>query len=221
MNILADRTGGRAFYNTNDIQGSIRRAIDDSRVTYVLGYYPSHGKWDGKFREIQVQVSRPGLHMRFRRGYFAWPDAPLNPKQREALLHETVSSPLGATRVGLTVRVKPVDVPGARTLKTELQIYARDITLEPQGDRWVGGVDLLYVQQGPDGRDVTGETKTLNMRLTRETYERALKDGLIWTRDLSLADGAAQLRIVVRDLASGAIGSVNIPLNKLFPASGS
>jgi len=221
MNILADCTGGRAFYNTNDIQGSIRRAIDDSRVTYVLGYYPSHGKWDGKFHEIKVQVSRPGVHVRFRRGYFAWPDTPLDFKQREALLHKTISSPLEATGVGLNVRVKPVDVPGARTLRTELQIYSRDITLEPQGDRWVGGLDLLYVQQGPDGREVTGEAKTLNMQLTRETYERVLKDGLIWTRDLPMANGAAQLRIVVRDIASGAIGSVNIPVNKLFPASGS
>jgi VWFA-related protein len=47
LNTLADRTGGRVFYHTNDILGSIRRAIDDSRVTYVLGYYPSHGQWDG------------------------------------------------------------------------------------------------------------------------------------------------------------------------------
>ena len=216
MNILADRTGGRAFYNTNDILGSIRRAIEDSRVTYVLGYYPSHGQWDGKFHEMKVQVKQPGLHLHFRRGYFAWPDTPLELKQREALLREAVASPLEATSLGLNVRVKPVDVPGARTLKTELEVYPRDITLEPQGDRWVGSLSLLYVQQGPDGHDVTGESKTLNLRLTRETYERVMKDGLVWNLDLPVADGAARLRIVVRDASSGSIGSVNIPLSKLF-----
>jgi len=220
MNILAERTGGRAFYNTNDIQGSIRHAIDDSRVTYVLGYYPAHGKWDGKFHEIKVQVKHPGVRVRARRGYFAWPDTPLNAKQREALLREAVSSPLEATSLGLNVRVKPVDVPGARTLKTELQVYSRDLTLELQGDRWVGGLDLLCVQQAPDGRDLTGESQTINLRLTRPTYERIMQDGLIWPHDFRIADGAAQLRIVVRDISSGAIGSVDIPLSKLFPSGG-
>ncbi len=42
MDTVADLTGGKASYHTNDIEGSIRRAIDDSRVTYMLGYYPDH-----------------------------------------------------------------------------------------------------------------------------------------------------------------------------------
>ncbi len=221
MNILAERTGGRAFYNTNDIQGSIRRAIDDSRVTYVLGYYPTHGQWNGKFREIKVQVKRPGLHLRHRGGYFALPDKPLDPQQRQALLREAVSSPLDATILGLNVYVTPVDVPGARTLKTELQISSRDVTLDPEGDRWVGAVDVLFLQLAPDGSSVGGETKTVNMRLTRETYEAVVKDGVKLTRNLPVAPGAANLRVVVRDASSGAIGSVSIPLEKLFPNSGS
>ena len=221
MNILADRTGGRAFYNTNDIQGSIRRAIEDSRLTYVLGYYPSHGAWDGKFREIKVQMNRPGLHLRYRRGYFALPDVPLEFKQREALLREAVGSPLQATGLGLNIRVQPVDVPGARTLKMDLQLDPRDISLQPEGDRWVGAVDLLFVQIAADGRQITGEAKTFNMRLQRQTYDSIMKDGLVLTRTLPLADGAAQVRVVTRDATSGALGSVTIPLDKLFSKAGS
>jgi hypothetical protein len=41
MKILAERTGGKAFYGTNDLSDAIRRAIDDSRVTYTLGFYPA------------------------------------------------------------------------------------------------------------------------------------------------------------------------------------
>jgi VWFA-related protein len=39
--LLAERTGGRAFYGTNDLSGAIIRALNDSRVTYTLGFYPS------------------------------------------------------------------------------------------------------------------------------------------------------------------------------------
>jgi VWFA-related protein len=219
MNVLAERTGGRAFYNTNDILGSIRRAIEDSRVTYVLGYYPAHGNWDGKFHEIKLQVKRPGLHLRYRRGYFALPDVPLDIQHRQALLYEAVASPLDATSLGLNVHAIPVDVPGARMLKTELQIPPHDITLDSQSDRWVGAVDLLFVQLASDGKTVTGETKTVNMRLTRQTYEEIMKAGVTLTRTLPIEAGAATLRVVVRDAASGAIGSISIPLAKLFPES--
>src|SRR5262249_31475917 len=64
MQTLAERTGGRAFYDTNDLRGAIRRAVDDARATYVLGYYPAHDQWDGRFYEIKVQVKRPGAQVR-------------------------------------------------------------------------------------------------------------------------------------------------------------
>ncbi len=35
---LAARTGGRAFTNTNDIAGAVRTAVDDSAITYTLGF---------------------------------------------------------------------------------------------------------------------------------------------------------------------------------------
>ncbi len=63
---LAEASGGRAFYNTNGLAGSIRRVIDDSSTTYLLGYYPDHNKWNGEFREIKVKVNRPGVEIRSR-----------------------------------------------------------------------------------------------------------------------------------------------------------
>jgi VWFA-related protein len=71
LTITADETGGRAFYNTNDLARSLHRALDDAGHTYVLGYYPSHGRWDGRYRQIRVRVTRPGVEVRHRRGYFA------------------------------------------------------------------------------------------------------------------------------------------------------
>jgi VWFA-related protein len=57
MQILAQRTGGKAYYNSNDLKNAIRGAIDDAQVTYVLGYYPTHNTWDGKFHEVKVTWS--------------------------------------------------------------------------------------------------------------------------------------------------------------------
>ena len=60
MRLLAERTGGKAFYGTNDISGAIRQAMNDCRVTYTLGYYPADVKWDGSFHELKVKVAAPG-----------------------------------------------------------------------------------------------------------------------------------------------------------------
>src|SRR5262249_33083627 len=71
MNDMAERTGGRAFYNRNDIDGAIRQSVRDGSTYYTLAYYPSNKKWNGKFRKIQIKVNRPGVKLRHRLGYYA------------------------------------------------------------------------------------------------------------------------------------------------------
>src|SRR2546427_13100108 len=158
--------------------------------------------------------------LRYRRGYLALPEVTFDSKKREVLMRTAVDSRLDDTSLGLEARLHVVDVPGAITLKTELLVYSRDLTLVAQGDRWVGAVDVLFVQRGTDGKELAGELKTLNLNLVRETYDEIMKKGLGLTRNLPLAPGAAQLRVVVRDVSSGSIGSLTIPLTKLIPSSG-
>ena len=112
MKALAANTGGRAFINSNDIKTAIRSAIDDGRMTYVLGYYPSHGKWDGAFRQITVKVKRPGVEVRHRKGYRAFPmSAKVRAQPNDDLIAEA-KSPLAATGLGLTARVSPAGAAG-------------------------------------------------------------------------------------------------------------
>lgn len=74
MKRLASRTGGRAFFNRNDIETGIRRALDDSRCSYELIHYPQHNPWNGEWRELKVKVDRPDVNVLARGGYFASPD---------------------------------------------------------------------------------------------------------------------------------------------------
>ncbi|HKN74500.1 MAG TPA: VWA domain-containing protein, partial [Candidatus Acidoferrum sp.] len=71
MQKMADDTGGRAFVNTNDLTGAIRKAVEDSAVTYTLGFYIGADSLDGNFHELKIQVKREGLTIRYPRGYFA------------------------------------------------------------------------------------------------------------------------------------------------------
>jgi len=218
MQVLADRTGGRAFFNTNDIRGALRRALEDSGMTYVLGYYPTHGRWNGKFREIKVEVRRPGVALHFRRGYFAQPDEPSDPWYRQAVLDAAMWSPVDATRLGLTVRVA---VPASDALDLEFQLDPKDITLQARDGRWEGTLDLLLVQLAPGDRHLKSTSHIANLRLNRETYERAMRDNVLaLTERLELAPGASLLRVLARDIPSGALGSVSIPLSRVLSRRG-
>ena len=212
MQVLATRTGGRAFFNDNDLRAALRRAADDSRLVYVLGYYPTHGKWNGKFHEIKLRVKRPGVQLWHRQGYFAQPEEPATAWYRQSVLNSAIWSPLSATRLGLTVRVG-VTRPGL--LDLELQFDPHDISFQTQGDTWEGELDLELVQLGPDERLLRSASRVASLRLTRPEYEQALQRKALILREWpEKVPGAALLRVLARDVRSGRLGSVAVPLNR-------
>lgn len=68
---LAERTDGLAAVNSNDMDKQLKRIADDVSSYYLLGYDSTNPKLDGKYRSINVRVTRPGVQVRFRRGYRA------------------------------------------------------------------------------------------------------------------------------------------------------
>ena len=55
--------------NNNDLDAGLKRISDDLSSYYLLGYYSTNGKLDGRFHNIKVRVKRPGVDVRARKGY--------------------------------------------------------------------------------------------------------------------------------------------------------
>lgn len=219
MTALAQRTGGVAFYNTNDIYGAVRRAVEDSRLTYVVGYYPSHQKWNGEFRKIKVTVKRPGLRVRHRSGYFALAEESFSPHDRQVVLDAGMWSPLDATRLGVTVHVRTVPAPGPPVLELVMELDPRDVTLQHHEGNWVGALDLLLVQLSAENRNLKSVSRVASLRLTEEDYEQAkTKRAVSLSARVEIVLGTSLLRVLVRDIPSGALGSLTIPLKEVLPA---
>ena len=215
LKLVADETGGRAFFNTNDITGAIRRAMDDGRVTYVIGYYPSDTTWNGRFRQIKVQVNRRGVDVRHRRGYVASPSPARDNASRDAALKSALQNPLEATAVGLTAHLAKPDGQAAGSLTLTTRIDPRSVSLEKNGERWSGQADLIVAQASPEGTLKVAIFTTLTLDLTVEQRDRLLREGLVISRSLVVNEEAHQLRIVCRDVRTGATGSLVIPSNRL------
>ena len=101
MQTLADETGGRAFVNTNDLTGAIRDAVEDSAVTYTLGFYIDSDSLDGKFHELKVQIHRSGLNIRYPKVYFALKDTSATQDERHNNFLIAIKSPLDSSAIPL------------------------------------------------------------------------------------------------------------------------
>jgi VWFA-related protein len=71
MEMLAGNTDGMTVATSNDLDKGLRRIAEDLSSYYLLGYYSTNTKLDGRFRNITVKVRRPGVSVRARRGYRA------------------------------------------------------------------------------------------------------------------------------------------------------
>jgi VWFA-related protein len=219
MGMIASRTGGRLFYDTNDIKGALRSAIDDSEVYYTLGYYPDHGKWNGSFREIKVKTDRPGVQVRARSGYFAMGDERPNEKQHNDTVKATSVMPLDATGIAVTLQATPK--PGTKVLTIAMLVDPSTVRFDVKDGKHNGSLDFIFVQLDKTGTVLNFEAQTTSLNLHPESYTKVMQKGLFTEKDLTLDSKAVEVRVIVRDAGSDAIGSVSVPLGRLIrPAGG-
>jgi VWFA-related protein len=210
MRTIAERSGGRAVYQNNDIAGALGRAAADLEHTYQIAYYPSHDSWNGSFRELKVEVNRPGVKLHHRRGYFALPDEPKDSGYREDTIEAAMFSPLNATGIGLTVR--PTLGSGG-VLDLDLGVDTRGVTFEAKDGGWHAALDVWLVQVDTKEKHLKTDARTQQLKMSPVEYQRVMKaQGLRLVEQVKPSNKAMLLKVMVRDLVSGALGSVTVPL---------
>jgi VWFA-related protein len=121
LRTLADGTGGLAVVDTNDLAGGLERASNDVSAYYLLTYYSTNDKRDGRYRRIEVKVKTPGLSVRARPGYTS------DVAARAAAPPPAATTPTGVAAALARLRPEPPDLatsvrrtPGAFSIVAEL-----------------------------------------------------------------------------------------------------
>ncbi len=221
MDILAQQTGGLAIRNNNDISGGLRRVLDDQKGYYLIGYRPEASTFDpirgrGKFHQITPKVKRPGLKVRTRGGFYGFTEdetaQPIAKRTRNQQLYAALSSPFasGGVPLRLTSLFRSQDEKNSY-VDSMLHIDARSFTFTEEADGWhTAEVDLVALTFGDSGVPVDEVNRTASLRLRGETYQKILKDGLIYSMRVPVKKpGAYQLRVAVRDAASERVGAAS------------
>ncbi len=191
MQEFAAATGGRAYYNRNDIGTAVVEAMEDSSTSYSLGFYLNDKDLDGQFHNLKLSVAnRPELELHYRKGYTAVKE--LKPKKDEDLAAELLD-PVNATGIGIDARVER---------------KGRTINLTMLLDNSYSDFEELFVQTAITGQVV--------YRQQEQAKLFGVKPGIFpkFTQSLQLAKDAATLTIVVRDHPTGRVGTLTIPIGK-------
>jgi VWFA-related protein len=215
MQQLAEETGGRAFFNRNDIDRAAALSAADGTIYYQLGFYPAESRWDGKFHRLAVHVSRPGLQLRTRRGFFAedplrWREASQKPDED---LSAALRDPLPATQVTFVARVLEKRGNPRTVVDIQFAVYAGTLSFEEEaGGQRHAKVDFFAVAYAPDGTATARVSKSFEMHLRPETFARVEKEGVPYHLELEVTPGRYQLILAVRDSRTGAVGTTAVPL---------
>lgn len=155
-------------------------------------------------------MARAGLSLRHRTGYLAARNPYRAAAAREEPLRQAVWSPLDSASIALNARAQAVD--GNRIL-VMAQFFPSDLLLLQKGGRWVGKIEIVLALKNEVGRSFGDDTlDTVDLALSSGIMETAHREGIVYRKHIKRAEHATLLRIVIRDVNSGALASLTIPL---------
>ncbi len=210
---LAADTGGFSLRDRNDLGAGLTRVGLEARSSYLIGYLPTNRKRDGRFRSIAVAVARRGLGVRARRGYYApGGDGARRTvaEGRDAAMQRALDAPFDLSEVPLRAIADVLGEaePGKAAVRVTVEADLHGLAFEQKGDTVQDTLELLLLVSREDTGEFSRFDQQFEMSLHPQTRARYEATGFPITRELPLAPGRYQARVVVRDHNSGRVGSL-------------
>ena len=235
---MAEDTGGKAYVNTNGLAQAVEKIVENGSNYYTLAYTPSAPNPHGEYRSIRVDVAGSKYTLAYRRGYYAdanMPPAGQNARDTVRAASLFIAPP--ATQILFFARVLPLppnaediispgDVPRQRAplqveptdrfsveYSTALSALSIAATADGLHHAHIEYIALVY---DAEGRVVHSDVKPVRVTWNAAQFERARQWGVRYQQQIRVpADrsqpGEYSLRLVVHDLSTDRIGSLDIP----------
>jgi VWFA-related protein len=204
---LAKDTGGTAFDSTNNLRQGFDRIDSDQHNYYLLGYTSTNDKLDGKFRTIDVKVTRPGVSVSSRKGYFAVRDTggmPVNSWEAPALgLLEATPVPNAFPLRAASFSFPEAGRPGLTPVIVDFKTLP--LSFFDSGDGKTYASDFAVVVRFLDGQNnvVTKVSQHYEVKGPIAEMERAKQGEVVFYREAKLLPGVYTMETIVYDNPSG------------------
>jgi VWFA-related protein len=217
LGYLADKTGGLAYQNGNDMNWGLARVMEDQQGYYLLGYHPPEGTLQAKnrrseYHNILVKVTGAGLHVRSRSGFFGQSDDETLPSYTTPVEHlrATMLSPFQSSGVGVRLTALYAEVPKrGPVVRNLLRINVADLTWQHDARGYdLARILLMAVATGEGAQPLAAIGRVYDLRVPPGGMPAAQRDGVLYSLDVPVPKrGAYQIRVGVRDQATAKVGS--------------
>lgn len=218
MQEIAQDTGGRAFYDKNDLSAAVAAGVADGSSYYTIGYYPHNKEWDGKFRKIVVKTGRKDIRLRHRSGYYSLDAAqgerqagPQQEQERMKELLRVVGAPLPATGVTFSAQLVPPGQ-GDTSSYVEFLVDANTLSWRASADHYECNVDYAMFTVAPNGEVHSTTVKTVQTAIPASAYATVGQRRLRFRMRLGSLQQPGSLRLAVRDNGTSLVGTLMIPI---------
>ncbi|HEX6651016.1 MAG TPA: VWA domain-containing protein [Pyrinomonadaceae bacterium] len=207
LNTIAKLTGGVSVANTNDFGSGLNKILSRSEGYYMLAYTPRE-KFDRKYHKLEVKVKRSDLRVFHHEGYAAREDRPKAERTKEEQIVAAARSPLAKRDIDIspTVALKLSPQTNKAAVEVHILIDPKKLTFTEANGHYNTSLDIVGFVLDELGKQRGGFSETLNLNLTPENYKKA-QDGIVYSAAIDLPPGYFQLRTVVREGASGGLGT--------------
>jgi VWFA-related protein len=219
LSYLAEQTGGVFIRNTNDLGDGVRRVLEDQKGFYLIGFRPAADAFRSeggrtRFNKFEVKVTRPGVRVRTRGGFYGYAEGQAKPvaRTRGEQMLMALSSPLTSGELSLRLTSlfnSPAE--GATVVDSLLHIDANQLRLSDEPDGWKKAVfDVVALTFGENGQVVDEINRTETVRARGDVLRSMLSNGFVYVMKVPLKKpGSYQLRVAVRDAATERVGSAS------------
>ncbi len=206
MDMLADVTGGRAFKNTNDLTVGVSAAANDMRGSYSVGFYVPDNA-DTRWHGFDVRVSRPGVHVLYRKGYMALAPVRQPVNWVESEWQAAMQNPLGSTAIRLDARVDAVPY----GLNVLIQIAADDLYYKPVNGQPVTDLEIGFGER--NAKQWTRVRRDGAMITIKENPQATVKPSIVrFSKTWTVEPDTTHVRLIVRDRNTARFGVLDMPL---------
>ena len=223
LRTMADTTGGEAVVGTGAFKAGFGSIVEANSSYYLLGYRPANTARDGSYRQISVNVNRPGVTVAARKGYVAAADArpadtPLPPSNDpSAQMREILASALPVTGLPVSLMGGPVRPAGDKMLVAlVLEIDTTAVPFREEGDVLKNDIEMAFLAMDASGKTLAGNRTRGNLGLTRG--QRAALTRVRYIVEFPASPGRFQVRVGAYETVGESGGSALIDLQVPDPS---
>ena len=207
---MALLTGGHSYFR-EDVRAVLKQIAQNAVDSYSIAYDPQAENWDSKWHRIHLTCERKGVKLQVRERYYALPDTRSATDRMKAALIAAFQSPSDSADIGLRVKIASMEG-DKKGVHLEVRIQPTDIMFSQQGDKFTGAVYFLISDRSATATLGEPSVSSFNLELTAAQHDTVMKEGVPLSQDHPTTDAVAQVRVIILDQKTDAVGSVTVPV---------